>query len=59
MTQKQIQQIKEQLPANEKIDRMYRAFEGDIRVITKDASGYETRYTVRFDAEDNVTIRHF
>ena len=56
MTQKQIQQIKDQLPAGEKIDRMYQAFEGDIRVITKDESGYEKRYTTRFDADDNVTI---
>ena len=59
MTQKQIQQIKEQLPADEKIDRMYQAFEGDIRVITKDENGYEKRYTTRFDEDGNVTIKHF
>ena len=59
MTQKQIQQIKEQLPADEKIDRMYQAFEGDIRVITKDESGYEKLYTTRFDEDENVTIKHF
>ena len=59
MTQKQIQQIKDQLPAGETIDRMYQAYEGDIRVITKDENGYEIRYTTRFDENDNVTIRHF
>ena len=59
MTRKQIQQIKDQLPAGETIDRMYQAYEGDIRVITKDENGYEIRYTTRFDADDNVTIKHF
>ena len=38
---------------------MYRAFEGDIRLITKDRNGRETRYTVRFDADDNATIKQF
>lgn len=56
MTNKQIKQIEAQLPQGERIDRMYRAFEGGIRVITKDRSGKETRYAARFDAEDNVTI---
>ncbi len=59
MTEKQIKQIRSQLPEGEHIDRMYRAFEGDIRVITKDRNGHETRYTVRFDADDNVTIKQF
>ena len=36
MTEKHINQIKAQLPEGEKIERMYRAFEGDIRVITKE-----------------------
>ena len=36
---------------------MYRAFEGDIRVITKD-HGKETRYTVIHNPEDDsVTLR--
>ncbi len=56
MTEKHINQIKAQLPEGEKIERMYRAFEGDIRVITKDRTGRETRYTVHHDADDNVTI---
>lgn len=59
MTEKQIKQIRSQLPEGEHIDRMYRAFEGDIRVITKDRNRRETRYTVRFDADDNVTIKQF
>ena len=56
MTEKQIKQVSAQLPEGEQIDRMYRAFEGDIRVISRDKAGIERRYTVRFDADDNVTI---
>jgi hypothetical protein len=56
MTEKHINQIKAQPPEGEKIERMYRAFEGDIRVITKDRTGRETRYTVHHDTDDNVTI---
>ena len=56
MTEKHINQIKAQLPEGEKIERMYRAFEGDIRVITKDRTGRETRYTVHHDTDDKVTI---
>ncbi|MDD3513034.1 MAG: hypothetical protein PHV21_03385 [Synergistaceae bacterium] len=59
MTEKQIKQIEEQLLRGEKINRAYRAVEGDIRVITRNAAGRETRYTVIFDADDNVTIRQF
>ena len=59
MTEKQIQQIKSQLPQGERIDRMYTAFEGGIRVITKDANGRETRYNVSFDADDNASIKKF
>ena len=60
MTEKHIRQIESQLPEGEKIDRMYRAFEGDSRVITKDAAGYETRYTCIYNpAEDSVTIKRF
>ena len=39
MTEKHINQIKAQLPEGEKIERMYTAIEGDIRVITKDRAG--------------------
>ena len=36
---------------------MYRAYEGDTRVITRDKSGKETRYTVKWNPQDNtVTI---
>ena len=59
MTEKQIQQIKSQLPQGERIDRMYTAFEGGIRVISKDANGHETRYNVSFDADDNASIKKF
>ena len=59
MTDKHIKQIESQLPAGEKIVRMYRAFEGDIRVITKDASGNEIRYTCILGEDQNVTIKQF
>jgi hypothetical protein len=57
MTEKQINQIRTQLPENEKLDRMYTAFEGDIRVISRDKNGREYRYTTCFDEDDNVTIK--
>ncbi len=56
MTNKQIEQVKAQLPQGEKLDRMYAAYEGDIRVISKDSTGRETRYTTHFDSDGNVTI---
>ncbi len=59
MTEKQMKQIQNQLPKDEKINRCYRAFEGDIRVITRKPDGSEVRYTVSFDANDNATIRKF
>jgi len=50
MTDKQLNQIVEQLPEGENITRMYRAFEGDFRVITKSAAdGIEKRYTVEVE----------
>ncbi len=57
MTARQIEQIKAQLPKGETLNRMYRAIEGDIRVISRDCIGNEYRYTVRFDESDNVTIK--
>jgi len=59
MTDKHIKQIESQLPAGEKIERMYRAFEGGIRVITRDANGNEIRYTCILDKDLNVTIKRF
>jgi len=59
MTEKHIKQIESQLPAGEKIERMYKAFEGDIRVITKDQNGCEIRYTCILDENLNVTIKRF
>ena len=56
MTEKQIKQIRNLLPQGEKLDRMYSAFEGGIRAISKDAAGNETRYTVHFGADGNVSI---
>ena len=59
MTEKQIKQIEKQLPQGEKIDRMYKAFEGGIRVITKNTDGWEIRYKVHFEADNNVRIERF
>ena len=59
MTDKHIKQIESQLPAGEKIERMYKAFEGDIRVITRNGSGNEIRYTCILDKDLNVTIKRF
>ena len=59
MTEKQIKQIKAQLPQGERIDRMYSAYEGGIRVITKKKDSTETRYRVYFDAEFNASIERF
>ena len=56
MTEKQIKQVIAQLPEGETLNRMYSAFEGGIRVISRDKAGREYRYEVHFDAEDNVTI---
>ena len=59
MTKKQIEQIKNQLPKDEKINRSYRAFEGNIRVITQKPDGCEVRYNVSFDTDNNVKIEKF
>ena len=59
MTEKQMKQIESQLPKGEKIDRCYTAFEGGIRVITKNTTGFETRYNVSFDSDDNASIKKF
>jgi hypothetical protein len=54
MNDKQMKQIREQLPEGAKILRSYRAFEGDIRVIVKLPDGpAETRYTVKWDHEND------
>lgn len=56
MTEKQIKQIKVQLPEGERFNRAYSAFEGGIRVVSRDSRDNEYRYEVHFDADDNVTI---
>ena len=47
MTQKQMNEALKQIPKEEAFDRAYIAFEGDLRIITKDAAGFEYRYTVK------------
>ena len=54
MTEKQIKQIEGQLSHGERIDRMYTAFEGGIRVISKNTDGCEIRYNVSFDADGGL-----
>ena len=56
MTDKQVQQIKAQLPGGEKLNRMYSAIEGGIRAISRDRNGNEYRYRVIFGKDDSVTI---
>ena len=54
MTEKQIRQIKEQLPKGSRYLCSYRAFEGDIRVIAKNPDKKtESRYTVKWDFEND------
>ena len=43
MTEKQIKQVKAQLPEGETLNRMYRSYEGDIRVISRDRKGTGTQ----------------
>lgn len=58
MTERHIKQIENQLPAGEKINRMYRSYEGDVRVITRNKGGVETRYTVVWNPQDDrATIK--
>lgn len=57
MTEKQIKQVKQQLPEGEHLDRVYSAFEGGLRAISKDRNGNERRYEIRFDADDNAYIK--
>lgn len=58
MTDRQFEQIHEQLPARTTVLRAYRALEGDIRVIVRlPDERCETRYTVRFEG-DYPRIRH-
>lgn len=59
MTEKQIKQVKSQLPQEERFDRVYSAYEGGIRLISKKADGTETRYRVHFAADGNVRIERF
>jgi len=59
MNEKHLKQIESQFPKGEKFDRAYTAFEGGIRVISKDAQGRETRYNVSFDVDNNASIKKF
>jgi len=57
MTNKQIEKLRRMLKKQgETLDRLYNAYEGGIRAVSKDAAGNETRYTVHFGADDSVSI---
>jgi len=45
MTNKQIEQVKAQLPQGERFNRAYSAFEGGSRVISRDKEGREYHHT--------------
>jgi len=59
MTDKQLKQAISQLPDGEKFSLAYRAYEGDIRIISVDKRGTERRYRVTFEADDKVSIKQF
>lgn len=59
ITDKQLKQAKSQLPQGEKFDRAYSAYEGGIRMISKNAEGREFRYKVIFEADGSVRIEQF
>ena len=56
MSEKQLAQCIAQLPEGQKFSRAYRAFEGDIRLISVDRKGREFRYRVVFDSAFNCSI---
>lgn len=56
-TEKQFKQIEKQIPDYEVIVRVYRAFEGDLRVIAYNTlTGAEKRYTCIYDGEGNIFL---
>lgn len=59
MSEKELQEAVLQLPDEEKMVRIYRAVEGDFRIISKNAAGMETRYTVYYDKDGEVKIIQF
>ena len=59
MTEKQIKQVKAQLPEGETLNRMYRSYEGDIRVISRDRKGNEHRYSENHKEPDSSSVQMF
>ena len=59
MTEKQLKQAISKLPEGETFSRVYRAFEGGIRLISADRNGAERRYRVVFDKDGNANIEPF
>ena len=47
MTAVEIMKRVVEVPEGESVVRVYRAIEGDIRVITEDSRGFEYRYTLK------------
>lgn len=48
--------VNHQLPPSLTFDRVYQAFEGDIRVIAKDIAGREYRFTIVTSPEGFLTL---
>ena len=59
MTEKQIKQVKAQLPEGETLNRMYRSYEGDIRVISRDRKGNEHRPQRRHERNAHKHVRRW
>ena len=59
MTEQQLNEVKAQLPAGETFKKAYRAFEGDIRMVSEDKNGCEYRYRVNFRPNGSVSIERF
>lgn len=52
MNDKQFELAQQQLAEGERIVKSYKAFEGDIRVITqRKGSDFQTRYTVKWEKD--------
>ena len=56
---KMLNEIMSLIPENEKFSRSYRAFEGDLRVITTTPDGNEKRYRVCVDEDGKATLKKF
>ena len=59
ITMNQLDELVKTLPEGERFDRLYNAIEGDLRIISKDARGYEYRYSVREQPDGTLKLVAF